>query len=84
MQFDISPENAQFLQDQVAAGQYANGAQAVNAAVEVLKRHTELRAKVQLGLRQLDEGQYVELDEEGMDQFFQELFAIADGARSSQ
>lgn len=79
MQFDLSPENLQFLQDQVGAGEFATGTEALNAAVDALKRQADMRAKVRRGLQQLDNGQYVELDEEGMDHFFQDLFSIASG-----
>ena len=82
MQLDISPENAQFLQEQVAVGVYATPAQAANAAIEVLKKHSELRVRIQRGLRQLDQGEYRDFDEGEMDEFFQELFVIAEAGGS--
>jgi len=74
---ELTPDNAQFLQDQVATGQFASGDEAINAAVALLRRQAALRAKIERGIHQLDNGQYVDLDEEGLDRFFEELFAIA-------
>lgn len=79
MDLEISAENAQFLQDQVAAGSFPTPGAAVDAALEMLKRQAELRAKLQRGLDQLDRGEYIELDDEGLDKYFAELMAIGSG-----
>ena len=82
MQLEISPENAAFLQSQVAAGRFDSGESAVNAAIGLLKKRSELLAKIDRGVEQLNNGQYIELDEEGLEKFFNELFDIA-GAKES-
>ena len=80
MDLRISAENAQFLQDQVASGTFATPDAAVDAALEMLKRQAALRAKLQHSLGQLDRGEYIELDDEGLDRYFAELMAIGSGA----
>ena len=76
MDLHISAENAQFLHDQVAAGSFPTPDAAVDAALQMLKRQAALRAKLQHSLAQLDRGEYVELDDEGLDRYFAELMAI--------
>jgi Arc/MetJ-type ribon-helix-helix transcriptional regulator len=77
MQVELSPENVAFLQSQVAAGRFDSGDSALNAAVGLLKKRSELLAKIDRSVEQLDNGQCIELDEEGLEKFFNELFDIA-------
>ncbi|BBO31716.1 hypothetical protein [Lacipirellula parvula] len=77
MQLEISPENAAFLQSQVAAGRFQSPDAALEAAIALLKRRVELREHVLKGCDQLDRGEYIELDDEGLEKFFNELFNIA-------
>lgn len=79
MSLELTPDNAQFVNDQVAAGLFASDDAAVNAAVELLKRQAWLRAKLQHSIDQLERGEYIELDDEGLDRYFAELFEIAQG-----
>lgn len=74
MQFDISPENAQFLQSQVAAGSFHTEDAALEAAIRLLKRQAEIRAHVLRGCEQLERGEYTEYDEQGLSEFFSSLF----------
>jgi len=77
MQVELSPENVAFLQSQVAAGRFDSGESALNAAIGLLKKRSELLAKIDRGIEQFNNGQYIELDEEGLEKFFNELFDIA-------
>lgn len=82
MSLEISPDSLAFLHLQVATGQFESEGKALDAAVELLRRKTALRDKIQRGLVQLDEGRYVDLDEEGMDQFFAELLVMSSEERA--
>ncbi len=83
MDLHISAENAQFLQDQVAAGSFPTPEAAVDAALEMLKRHVAVREKVRRGCEQLERGEYLEFDDEGLDKYFQELFDIANSGQDA-
>lgn len=84
MHVDISAGSAQFLQDQVASGSFQSPDAAVEAAIGLLRRHAEIRAKIQRGCDQLDRGEYIEFDDEGLTEFFAGLFgpeAVGDAAQ---
>ena len=74
MNVGISSENAQFLQAQVASGSFATPEEALDAAVNLLRRHEAWRAKIQRGCDQLDRGEYLEFDDDGLAEYFQEVF----------
>jgi Arc/MetJ-type ribon-helix-helix transcriptional regulator len=74
MNVGISSENAQFLQAQVAAGSFASPEEALNAAVNLLRRHEALRAKIQRGCEQLDRGEFLEFDDDGLAEYFEKMF----------
>jgi Arc/MetJ-type ribon-helix-helix transcriptional regulator len=84
MYSDLSPDNAAFLESQVATGAFRSGGDALNAAVMLLRRRTEVMEKVQLGVKQLENGEYQEFDEEGLDRFFEELFNISESQGKSE
>lgn len=75
----VTPENLDFLTAQVAAGRFADNDEALNAAVALLKRQSELQSRLQQGVRQLDRGEFIELDDAGLDRYFSELTATAVG-----
>ena len=78
MNVEISADSLAFLQSQVVAGRYASETEALNDAISLLRRTAALREKIQRGFRQLEEGDYIELDEEGMDEFFAQLLDNAE------
>jgi Arc/MetJ-type ribon-helix-helix transcriptional regulator len=84
MYADLSPNNAAFLESQVATGAFPPGGDALNAAVMLLRRRAEVLEKVQRGVRQLENGEYEEFDDKGLDRFFEELFAISDSQGKSE
>jgi Arc/MetJ-type ribon-helix-helix transcriptional regulator len=75
MSTDISPENEQFIQQAIRDGWFQTRSQALNAAVELLKRRRALLAHVDEGTRQLQSGQYVDLDGPGLRAFFDDVQA---------
>ena len=75
MQFQISPENAAFLESQVSLGSFKSPDAAIGAAIDLLKRRAELREHVLKGCEQLDRGEYLEFaDDESLEKFFSTLF----------
>jgi len=75
MQFQLSPENAAFLESQVALGSFKSPDAALEAAITLLKRRAELRDHVVKGCDQLDRGEYIEFaDDQSLEKFFSTLF----------
>jgi len=76
MSADISPENELFIQQAIRDGYFQTRAQALEEAVELLKRRVELRRQIDEGIRQLDNGEGIELHgEEELHAFFEEIKA---------
>ena len=69
----MSPENEQFLDRAVATGMYRDRTQAINAAVELLRRREQILQNreqlirdVNIGIEQLERGEGAPLDIEGI------------------
>jgi len=62
MSTDISPENEQYLQEAIARGAFPSRGQALDAAVELLKRREQLIRDVGAGIEQLERGECDVLD----------------------
>jgi Arc/MetJ-type ribon-helix-helix transcriptional regulator len=63
---EISPENERYLEHAVAAGVFHDRSQALNIAVELLKRREQLIRDVNRGIEQLDHGLGKPLDLEAI------------------
>lgn len=70
---ELSPENEQFIQQLVSAGTFPDRKDALDEAVGLLKRRQALIAHIDEGTRQLRSGDFVEFDEDGLRQFFDEV-----------
>jgi antitoxin ParD1/3/4 len=77
MQISLSPEVEQLVRTELATGRYQSENDVLREAVRLLsardRRVEELRSMVQIGRDQLDRGEYLELDEAEIDDFFQGL-----------
>ena len=69
----LSGDSESFIQSEVALGTFRDRTQAIEAGIELLRRQKALLARLDEGRRQLDEGEYVEFDREGLRQFFEGL-----------
>ncbi|MCA9078010.1 MAG: hypothetical protein R3C02_26350 [Planctomycetaceae bacterium] len=69
----ISPDNEDFLNRQVADGKYTNREQALDAAVELLRHQTDVLTRIDLGRRQLDEGDGTDYDDATLSRRFDQL-----------
>jgi Arc/MetJ-type ribon-helix-helix transcriptional regulator len=67
---NLSISNEQFLDALVSAGAFVSRSEAINEAVDLLRRREELRAEIKIGLDQLDRGEGEPLD---MDEIRREI-----------
>ncbi len=66
MNADITPENEHFLEHAVAVGMFHDRGEAINTAIELLKRRAELIRDVNAGIEQLEQGFGKPLDVEAI------------------
>ena len=79
----LSPENEQFLAAQVATGIFPSRDAAIEAGIELLRKHGQLVERVRESRRQLDAGEFNEYDEATLGNRFEKLRAKV-GADSKQ
>ena len=73
MSTDISPENEQFIEREIASGVYRSRAEVLDAGVRLLREKKDLLARLDEGRRQLDAGEYTEYDDETLRARFDQL-----------
>ena len=75
----ISRENERFIRQAISRGQFEDRAEALDAAVALLRRRQELIAHVEKGTQQLRRGQFTEYDDKSLAEFREQI--KADGRR---
>ena len=79
MTVEIPPDLQQFVHQVIDAGGYKSEAEVVGQALRLLqerqRRIEELRREIQPALDRLDRGEGIELDDEGLDAFFEDIKA---------
>ncbi len=73
MSIDISPENEQFIVREIARGTFHDRTEALDAGVDLLKQRQELIDRLTESRKQLDGGEYTELNETALEQLFGDL-----------
>ncbi len=73
MASDISRENEQFIEQEIASGRFRDRAQVLDAGVGLLRQRKALTDRLANSRRQLDNGECVELDSAGLRQLFDDL-----------
>ena len=73
MSNNLSSDNEAFINDAIARGEYRDRADVIDAGVAMLRRHEQLLARIDEGRRQLDEGEYVDFDDQGLSDLAQQL-----------
>jgi len=63
---DITPENESFLQQTISTGVFHDRSEAINTAIELLKRRSQLIGDVNVGIEQLEQGMGKPLNVEGI------------------
>lgn len=69
----ITPENEDFVRQQIEAGVFPDRDSVFNAGLVLLRERTELVAHLKEGRRQLDEGEFVDYDESTIGRLFDDL-----------
>jgi len=59
---DLTPDNSKFIESLVVTGKATSTEQALNMAVDLLKRKVEITEAVQAGIRDADQGNLVPAD----------------------
>lgn len=80
MNVRISAGNETFLAEQIATGAFRDHTEAINAAVELLRKRTEILGQIDVGQRQLNAGEFTDYDETALVELFDGLRARASGA----
>lgn len=73
MSTDLSHDSEAFLSDSVSRGVFPSRVEALEAGVKLLRQRQQFLERVAEGRRQLDEGEYVEFDDDGLKHFFDTL-----------
>lgn len=71
--FSLSRDSEFFIQQQIAVGAFRDRTDAIEAGVELLRQRQTLLDRLDESTRQLENGDYLEFDEEGLRQFFEGL-----------
>lgn len=71
----ITPENEAFIEQIVEKGSYKDRADALNAAVDLLRSREDLLAKIDEGTRQLRNGEFTVYDDESLKAHFEDVKA---------
>ena len=83
MPAEISSHNEDFINRQVAAGEYADRSAALDAAIELLRNRSRTLEKIDNGRRQLETGEFNQYDDdETLRQRFDDLKQRARNAAS--
>ncbi len=73
MSIDLSSDSEAFLGETVSRGFFPSRSAALEAAVDLLRERQDLLVRIDIGHRQLEEGEYLEFDQEGLREFFDGL-----------
>jgi Arc/MetJ-type ribon-helix-helix transcriptional regulator len=73
MSNELSSDSESFIAGEIALGAFRSRGDAIEAGIELLRKRRQLMDRIAESRRQLDEGEYVEFDEEGLRQFFEGL-----------
>lgn len=81
---DLPQDTEYFIQQEIATGAFQSRSDALEAGVALLRQRRALMDRLAESRRQLDEGEYVEYDEEGLRQLFEQLIARVEGQSQQQ
>lgn len=56
MSINITPENESFLQQAISTGMFHDRGEAINTAIDLLKRRSQLISDVNAGIEELERG----------------------------
>ena len=67
MTIQLTPEQSKSVQALLQTGAYRDDSQVIDEALQLLKQREELRAQIQRGVDDLDEGRYRDYSEDELD-----------------
>ena len=73
MASDITRENQDFIEQEIASGRFRDRAEALDAGIGLLRQQKALTNRLANSRRQLDNGECVELDSAGLHRLFDDL-----------
>jgi Arc/MetJ-type ribon-helix-helix transcriptional regulator len=73
MSAELSSDNEAFIIQAIAAGAYQDRNEIIDAGVSMLRKHEQLLERIDEGRRQLDEGRFVDYDDDGLIKLAQQL-----------
>ena len=79
MSNELSPDTESFIADQIALGTFPTRSDALEAGMGLLRKRQQLLDRLAESRRQLDDGDSVVCDQEGLRQLFEQLIARAEG-----
>lgn len=78
----LSPDRESFIQTQIATGVFKDRTDALEAGVDLLRSRQALIDRLTESRRQLDNGESIEYDDDGLNRLFEELIARAENSTS--
>jgi Arc/MetJ-type ribon-helix-helix transcriptional regulator len=66
----LSQDNERFIESQIASGMYSDRAAVLNDAVALLKQRQQLLDSIDEGTKQLQDGDYMEYDDDSLRERF--------------
>ncbi len=81
MEVALTPELEEFLDEEVSSGRYPSPGEVIRDALRLLQRYSRLaeqdlnalRRELQVGIDELDRGQYVEYDDDTLPQLVEDI-----------
>jgi len=73
MSGELSSDSESFIQQQIQLGTYRDRADAIEAGVDLLRQRQWLLSRLAESQRQVRDGEYVEFDEDELNQLFERL-----------
>lgn len=72
---ELSDENERFVDEELAEGTYRSRDELMNDALAQLRRYRNLMRRIEEGDQQLRDGRFLDVDEDGLKAFFDDLKA---------
>ena len=74
MNVSLTPQLEALVQKKVKAGTYQTASEVIREGLRLLQqRDEEHRRKVRAGFEQIERGEYIDLDEKGLKEFFADI-----------
>lgn len=82
MSVQLTPQQSEYVQALMKSGAYRDEVQVIDEALSLLTRHEELRACVNSGVQQLDQGQFRTYRPDERERFIREIDEASQALRT--